>query len=537
MASCRSLRSESGWKPLLLIPHKKSVPDASSGFVLELPEAGACLGFGILKATLKRLTEKFPGDLCPEDVLALLAAKRRSVEDGSEKTPLAVGFSGGPDSFFLLLWLKAHFPVLTGFLRVLHFNHRTRPGENDREADRARDMAEGLGLEFFAGVAPPGIGCSEDQLRCARFAFFEDEMERLRSRILLLGHQADDVAETMLARLARGSGPEGLAAPHPVREHRRGWTHLRVRPLLRIPGESLRRFLSESGFAPVEDPSNQREQYQRNRIRHQVLPAWKAACDRDVLPGITRSRFLTAEMVDFIEESARRLAPEGWGTARLHASAFQGQFPAPVRFLLHRWLATHRKEIGPELSDTIVQSAIRGEFGKWTIGAGCWIVLSEEEMVLEDRGCGGRATDWRAVRWTEGETLFLPDGAVLSRERLAPDPVRFSEICSGKEGTENQVFLQPREGCGSELVVRLWQPGDRYRPLGAPGSRKLQDWFTDRKIDTMRRRLLPVVTSGERILWVPGFPPAQEDRLLCEEESLLSLTYCPAWRNLFFSKP
>ena len=439
--------------------------------------------------------------------------------------PISIGFSGGPDSLFLLIWLKANFPGLAKDAEVLHFNHRTRPRENESEAREAKQMAGRLGYRFQTAQAEESAGSSEDQLRRARFEFFRQEMERSGSEILLLGHQADDVAETMLARLARGSGPEGLAAPRPISLHGGDWKHSRVRPLLHFSGDAIRSFLQEEGLSAAEDSSNRSDAYLRNRIRSQVIPAWKEASDRDLLGGIERSRRQFAEVAQFLEESARRLVPDGWGSDRIEAKALRGQCAAPVRFAIQRWLYTHGGELVPEAVDAVVRACLHGENGRWSVGAGKWITLDSEGLLWESES---ELIEWDPLEWLAGKTLCLPDGSRLQRRTLASDRELYERIRSGAVDPCRHVYLQGPMDPDAPLIVRLWQAGDRFRPLGSPGSRKLQDWFTDRKISSERRRQLPVITHQDQILWVPGLPPAHNYRLTSPEENLLSLTYEPS---------
>ena len=133
-------------------------------------------------------------------------------EATSPRTIWSVGFSGGPDSLALLLLLWAHWPQRRRVLRALHFDHRLRGAESRADAVFCRRVCTALGVPLTAGKwAGNHRGASEAEARGARMAFFEKH-----ARVLWLGHQQDDIAETMLMRLARDSGAGGLAAPRPV---------------------------------------------------------------------------------------------------------------------------------------------------------------------------------------------------------------------------------------------------------------------------------------------------------------------------------
>ncbi|MCC6415057.1 MAG: tRNA lysidine(34) synthetase TilS, partial [Opitutaceae bacterium] len=196
----------------------------------------------------------------------------------------AVALSGGADSVALLLLLWAHFPERRGQLLVLHFNHRLRGRAADADEKFCRELCLGLGVEFEAARRATSDKVSnEAEARDLRFAFIQAAMRRHGAKALWLGHQLNDVAESMLMRLARGSGAGGLSAPRPVQVRAAGRVHLRA--LLNVRRSELEDALRQARLRWREDASNATRDYFRNRIRLDVLPAWTAAAGRDALAG------------------------------------------------------------------------------------------------------------------------------------------------------------------------------------------------------------------------------------------------------------
>ncbi|MFP4352729.1 MAG: tRNA lysidine(34) synthetase TilS [Puniceicoccaceae bacterium] len=466
------------------------------------------------EGTLRRLREGFPLSLCPVEVLDLLRA-------GGPSASRAIAFSGGPDSLFLLLWHRAHFPE-SGRITALHFNHRTRPGENEREALRAGELAAEWGFAFEPGEREDRGPASEEELRRARFGFLLGAMRAAGADVLLLGHQADDRLETFLGRAARGAGPEGLAAPRPVTDHRRPWPHRRVRPLLRISAGAIRAFLAEEGLRPVEDPSNRVGACLRNRLRHQVVPAWREAEGRDVAAGVARAQEQLAEMAGFLLESARTLFPGGWESGPLATGPLVGAHRALARFVVQRWLGAAGLRPAPSAADSIVEAVLEGRKGRWSSGPGRWIVAGGGVLASV---AAQPAVEWGGVGWAAGAALYLPGGGVLRRREIPVDSALAERIARGRVDCAHEAFLRVEGGPGRGLTVRRRRAGDSYRPLGSPGTRKLQDCLVDRKIPGEARDALPVVAAGDRILWVPGLPPAHEARWTGAEATLLRLTY------------
>jgi tRNA(Ile)-lysidine synthase len=247
-----------------------------------------------------------------------------------------VGFSGGPDSLALLLLVWAHWPRRRRSLLALHFDHRLRGAAARADARFCREVCAGLGIRLLAGAwdDKPKGPASEAAARAARLHFFSHAAAQAKIGTLWLGHQQDDIAETMLMRLARGSGTAGLAAPRPVTAANPS----RVRPLLTLAKAELVGALTALKIPFRHDATNAEGLYLRNRIRATVLPAWQAASgSRDALAGAALSRELLQEDDEALEawtDAQASLSPSG----RLNLGRLQGAPQAVWRRALNRWV-------------------------------------------------------------------------------------------------------------------------------------------------------------------------------------------------------
>ncbi len=184
--------------------------------------------------------------------------------------PWGVAFSGGADSLALLLLVWAHWPERRARLWALHFDHRLRGAAARADARFCARVCRALGVGWSpARWREAPAAASEAEARAARLAFFEAAMAGRRIRALWLGHQLDDIAESLLMRLARGSGAGGLAAPRPVQPA--GAERTRLRPLLNLPKAELKAALRAAGIPWREDRTNAGAEYFRNRIRRRVI--------------------------------------------------------------------------------------------------------------------------------------------------------------------------------------------------------------------------------------------------------------------------
>ena len=326
------------------------------------------------------------GELLPQTRLhpAVLAWAARQRPAGV----WCVAFSGGADSLALLFLLWVLWPERRARLVALHFNHRLRGRESAADEKFCRRVCAALGVRLRVGTwrrddrsseAP-----SEAVARAARHAFFTREMKRLRSRALWLAHQQDDIAESMLMRLARGSGLGGLAAPRPVQLLGAGRVHLR--PLLTLKKTDLTVALRRAGAGWREDSSNARDDHFRNRVRRSVLPAWRKASGRDAFAGAALAR-------ELLEED--ELALEGWVTAvapldrtgRLDLQKLAGMPRAVVRRALHRWLLALPEP--PDLSrqgfEVLLLAVGRAKATQFSLGRNGFAVIKRGILALKRR--------------------------------------------------------------------------------------------------------------------------------------------------------
>jgi len=441
----------------------------------------------------------------------------------------AVAVSGGLDSVALLILLWIHFPKKRKNLLVLHYDHAVRP-DSASDAQFVEALSKNLKVPFITERRPPGGAQNEKALRDARLIFFRKHQIEHKARIIFFGHQRDDIAESMLMRLARGSGASGLCSPRPV--HELPNTVVSLRPLLDLTHDELCKALADSGATWREDSTNAQPIYLRNRIRLQVMPVWRAAVsDRNLEAGVARSRTALeddAEALEDLTEKVMHDLPEG---APLTLARLAGQPRAICRRALWWWLTQNGfwDNLNLRSVETLLDAIILAQPGRWSAGPGRWIVLDGAALSFTGGTLPGTETSWGPLALKVGQTLALPGGANITARVIAVDRKLLKELKSGKINPSTNAYLAlSAKSKDPTLQVRSWQTGDRYRPLGAPGRRKLQDLFTDKKIPLKERHRLPVVcTEDNEPVWVPGFPPAHGARVAEATRTALGLTYQP----------
>lgn len=437
-----------------------------------------------------------------------------------------VACSGGADSVYMMCQLWAHAVDLGVELIVAHYNHRWRGETSAIDAKFVAELAKGFSCECVVEDRPEKEAAfTETTARALRLDFLRRTAKAHACGWIAFGHQQDDILETQLQRLARGSGTDGLAAPRAIHVFEDYPTHLR--PLLHLRAGDIRMSLNACGIPWREDSSNNDVGIARNALRRRLIPELMEVLGRDVSAGAAHSRSLLEEDALALDVLAReRFAAAFTGESRLSRKPLRAAPRAITRRALCAWLSGHGliQSVSAPAMD-LLMDAIYAARGKNRLSAGAaYVVLDKDwiwtESVQESRR--GRTVD--ACLIEVGESVILSTGAFLETELVELDADLRAEILGGAVDVARQAYVAVRPG--QTLDVRGWLPGDRFRPIGAPGSKKLKDWFIDRQIPQRERKLLPLVTlsSGE-IIWVPGFPPADTLKISSRTKQALRLTY------------
>jgi len=417
---------------------------------------------------------------------------------------IGVAVSGGADSVCLLYLLRELAPNWKLRLTVLHLDHQLRGEESRADAEFVNELARKLGMRLVSRCATLPGGNLEQAARRARLEFFAEVIESRTVDRVASGHTRSDQAETVLFRLLRGAGTAGLAGIWPVTSAGI------VRPLLDVTRAEVEAFLRDRGIAWREDSTNASRRFARNRLRHDLLPQLQ----RDWNPELPEALARTADWA---------LAEESYWESEI--DRLESQW---LRFESHAVLlkASFAQELPLAAARRLVRRAIERAKGD-LLGVDSGHIEEVLSLARRDLGSGRVQTPGldicRSFEWirfavaAEIGSFCIP--ATVPGALAIP---RSSRVIS-LELVEKLETFGPSEyvyngemGCvdwgrlSGSLELRSWMPGDRYRPIGHAGIKKLKTLFQHARVPYWERSQWPVLVAGNSVVWTRRFGPAAE---------------------------
>ena len=444
--------------------------------------------------------------------------------------PVIVGVSGGPDSLCLMSILrKAGYRTI-----VAHFNHKLRP-DADADANTVERTAARLNLASVIESGDVRAYADEEKLsieeaaRTMRYRFLMAQAHRFNAQAVAVGHTADDQVETVLMHFLRGAGLAGLKGMTP-RTIIQTFDPLIpvVRPLLETWREETVVYCAANGFRPRHDPSNASLDFLRNRLRHLLIPTLESYNPR---------------FREVIWRTSRSLA----GDFEILSAALDGAWKECVveetlDFIAFDHAALIRQPVG--LQRNLIRRAMErlhpqdGDIGYATLERASHFIAEREEArhVRMDLSGGIHLLREGAViyvvagkanlpieRWPQmpdaSSTIplqipcqvSLSGGWKLNCERWSIASLALEQARANHDPF--QAWVDAR-GISDALELRVRQEGDRFEPLGMDGHEvKISDFFINVKLPQRARDRWPLLCVGDKVVWVPGYRPADPFRL------------------------
>ena len=457
----------------------------------------------------------------------------KMIEDGET---VLVAVSGGADSLALLYGLHALRSQLSCKLHVVHLNHCLRP-DADADAEFVQQHAARLELPCTIQRAEVPRLVKQWKLsveaagRRARYQFYESVCPEVSATKVALGHHQDDIAETVLMNLIRGSGATGLKGISPVRNMKF------IRPLAGFTRQNIEAFLTSIGIVPRHDATNTDTYYLRNRIRRELIPQLA----RDYNPNIKTGLSRTADVLGTESEYLDTVARKAFETCRIQGPQ-KNVVLDRVKFrqyhvaLQRRILRQSVFEMLGDMSDLYfahceaMLNLVEGDAPNTVLAlpndlrfrrAYQQLIFERKPVEMESFVYPVATVGKTSIEVLNTEitaelghveslgTLALPDGkfeAIFDYEKL------------------RKVFAEPSSET-VPLTVRNRQQGDRFQPYGMRGTKKIKDFFIDAKVPRCERDSIPLLVCSNEILWVIGYTTSESFKIKPDTRQYLYLRY------------
>lgn len=455
-----------------------------------------------------------------------------------------VGVSGGADSIALLDILVQLRARLDFKVVAAHLNHGLRDAEARQDCRFVADVSKAYGVEFVSDRRDVRLVCEreglslEDAARRVRYGFLEETAAIVRARKVAVGHTLNDQVETILFRILRGSGPDGLEG---MRLSRPLGESMLVRPLLGVARSDVLAHLKSRSLAWREDASNSSSDFARNKIRHVLIPLLENEFQSMISKHlIAMSSILGAENRWLEKQTGQRIArmvKQKGESLCLDLDAFCGEDVAIQRRLLRRlYECFHR---GGNFSFNhmnrilaFIETAHSGreldlpggikvwiEFRKLYMGKGKTYGILEPRILAvpgEIFFAGGKCRMKIAAR-------RLPRGNYHpSRKANFAFSHIWNSLLQGKTYEISEYFDSGT--VGAEILVRSRRSGDFYDPLGLGGRKSVKDIYLDEKVEASFRSEIPVFESNGRIFWIGGYRISESFKVRPETRELMEIS-------------
>jgi tRNA(Ile)-lysidine synthase len=414
---------------------------------------------------------------------------------------IIVTVSGGPDSICLLNILAELAFELDITLITAHFEHGLRPLEDPYETALVREYACSMNLPFETEKASDidlNSSSLEEKARNQRYSFFEKVRIKYNATKIAMGHNLNDQAETVLMRLLRGSGITGLSGIPPVRDN------IIIRPLIGIRREDIIEYLEQKRLKYAVDSSNNNIRFTRNRIRMELMPEM-IKYQPEFIEVLGRLSDHIREENSLVETLAdewviNNLQRHETGEYLINIMSVKKLHYALIKRIIRNIVKRYNNSLYGIDSDHVQEifDLLINPKPNITINLpGSLIVRKEYDSLFFSSGTSYPDSFLYELSGT-GDTRINEIGRSIRIEELINNPHITLEAYADMAMVDRGLVSFP-------LTLRNFRPGDRFIPLGMKGHRKVKDFFIDLKIPSHTRKKIPIILTGDQIIWIAGY--------------------------------
>lgn len=435
---------------------------------------------------------------------------------------VVVGVSGGPDSICLLHILNELKESLGIELVVAHINHCLRGEEADKDEEYVREFCKKLKIQCFVKrenvykiSKDKGISC-EMAGREVRYNFFSEIMNKVGANKVAVAHNANDQAETILMRMIRGTGLEGLVGIKPVRDN------IFVRPIIDITRDEIEDYCEDNKLYPRIDKTNLENIYTRNKIRLELIPYIKQNFNSDIIE--TLNRFSGTVKVDneylnkvslkkynehcIVKDNKVILKKEVFKEDEAILTRIIRKALRKAKGSLYNFDKNHIYDIiDIQKKSTGKVLMLPGNIRTLNSYVDIYIYEQSDEQFIRNREYKLNVNKVNSLEEI-GMTITLE---ILNNS----EDVNFDKSPLIKYFNYDRI--------NKDIKLRYRKNGDKFIPMGMKGSKKIKDLFMDLKIPKEKRDAIPLIIFDEDISWIVGYRISDKFKINKDTKKILKI--------------
>ncbi len=427
-----------------------------------------------------------------------------------------LGISGGADSIAMLRVLHNLMAELNFRIAVAHLNHGIRHNDADKDMEFVKALCGELQVPFYTETVNVPARAERDSLsiemaaREERYEFFQRAAEYFNTGLLATAHTADDQAETVLLKLIRGSGIEGLSGIA-LYSNRNGLKL--IRPLLEISRAEIESYLNTIGQHWRNDLSNDDTKYLRNKVRHELLPWIKENLNPAIKETLCRTANILAEENKWLNNLTAQKTAELIDTNRNLTVKPTTSLPKALRRrIIRSWLSASGMDINLiyyKMVEKIDELLCKNSNGTkyLTLADNYQVIRKYEtlELVQKDNQTSHN-TFFPQTLPIPGE-VTIPELSIIVTAEIKSGIIK---NCNGRIGQPPAEASLSFNAVGkSPIIIRPRKNGDKIKPLGINGTQKLQDIFVNERVPAGIREQIPIFECKKEIIWIPNYRVAR----------------------------
>lgn len=447
--------------------------------------------------------------------------KEKNIVKSGDK--ILVGLSGGPDSVCMLNLLCSIRDEEKIEVAAAHINHMLRGEEADKDEEYSKRLCESLGVRFFSKridinkYALETGKSSELAGREARYDFFNEIINKINFNKIATAHNANDQAETILMRIMRGTGLEGLGGIPVEREGKY------IRPILFMKREEVEQYCKENNLNPHIDATNLERIYSRNKVRLDILPYMKNNFNPNIVETINRMALLLQDDNEFIEGEVNKAYKDNCfereNSIVISKNLFNIHSAIVTRVIRKALFAINKSNYDMEMKniEDIIELSNLGTNKRVDLPKDIYAENVYGDIII-------RKKEYIKNKLSNELTLNKKD--ILHNEVIFDEYIINFDLVNNKDiKQENDELIKKFDYDKiNNVTIRYRKDGDRITPLGMKGSKKLKDIFIDMKIPKEKRDEIPLIQFNDEISWIVGIKMSDKFKITKETKHILKVS-------------